>query len=281
MIFVVILLAACAESGRSTTQDLGHTQDMAQPVDMSAAVDMAVNVDFAQPPLPDVHVVITADNAYAFGWGDVNQVTNLKGFKRATLAGEIFNCPVGNGPEAYDVPGAEAPNTAYLYIIAWCDFSTYQGVIGEFIRGGDAIYTGSADWEACATGIAYESASSGAPTESIINQQITVCNAGSGSTTTTSAGWVNTVGATAVTPGAVGTLVAGVDNSAARTPFPIVCQQNQVDGGVERGVDPAAQWMWYSPNGLDPFRASNGTNNWTRSFIIFRLPANVIPIPIS
>jgi hypothetical protein len=83
-------------------------------------------------PHTPVDVMATADNAYAFGWGDQNSVTTYIANPAATLAGEIFNCPVGGparkgpalasgiivGPEAYTVPADQAPPGAYLYLIA-------------------------------------------------------------------------------------------------------------------------------------------------------------------
>lgn len=230
---------------------------------------------FIPPPLP-VDVVITADNAYGFGWGDADSVDNYREGPGSTLACDIFCCPVGRGPEAYTVPAADAPDGAYLYIVAWADRSTTQGVIAQFRRGtGTPIYTGDGAWEGCATGREYLSGSPG-PTQTVINEEIARCNAQRGDTTTSSHGWVGV--ADVVSAGAVGRVVFGEDNSDDRTTpvfeneFPIVCQ----DGGI----DAAARWMWYSATGNytasdDPFifaSAGAGTNP-TRQFLIFRLPA--------
>ncbi len=270
------MCAACAPdrgNGTPGKADLSASS----PLDFaSGQFDFASsNADLTQVSA-DVHVVLTADNAYAFGWGDVNQVLSLKGRPPTASAGDIFNCPLGTGPEAYDVLGADAPSSGYLYIVTWADNSVTQGVIGQFTRGGTPLYTGDTAWEACATGLPYDpstgSSTANGPTQMVVNTQIGNCNAGTISTTTGSGGWVNSTAA--VTAGAVGKLAIGEDNSDNAGSFPIVCQK---DGAGKQGVDAAAHWMWYAPPGVtDPFHAS-GTNN-TRAFLIFRLKSADVPI---
>jgi hypothetical protein len=106
----------------------------------------------------------------------------------------------------------------------------------------------------------------------VINQQIAICNAGTGDPTTTSAGWVNASGPT--TPGAIGTLAVGPPNDSTDTTFQIVCQPTATTPGI--GSD--ARWLWYDPgnlgSGQDAFH-SNGTNEF-KSFLIFRLAAVTI-----
>jgi hypothetical protein len=74
-----------------------------------------------------------------------------------------------------------------------------------------------------------------------------------------------------VTPGAIGKLAVGEDNSDPGGDFPIVCQ---MDMGVE-GVDAAAKWMWYASAGGDAFHFSS--LDATRPFLIFRLAAKNLP----
>lgn len=222
----------------------------------------------------DVDVVITADNAYSFGYGDVNGITNFTQGKRATLAGEIFNC--GQGPEAYKVPAADAPPTAYLYIVTWDDLAVTQGVLGQFRRGmGVPLYTGDPLFQVCGTGINMQASQTG-PTQAEINQQVAICNSGSGDDVTTSAGWVNLAGA--VTPGAIGTLAVGETNDP--TPggdFPPTCVTGPNTVGFA-SIDQVAHWMWYQPGGItNPFR-SNGSNTF-RAYLIFRVAAADIPPP--
>lgn len=249
--------------------------------DLGAAPDLtsrSPRPDLTIPPtydlaLPDVHVVITADNAYAFGWGFADRVTKLNGRPKTVVAGDIFNCPLGVGPESYDIPASEAPESSYLYIVAWADDAVTEGVIGQFERSGTPLYTGDANWQVCATGQFYDPGpAGGGPSLEVVNQELARCNSGTGSPMTTSAGWVSSAGA--VTPGAVGNLAVGEDNSAQDGDFPIVCQK---DAMGQRGVDPSARWMWYSPDGKSPFRYTGGKNP-TRTFLIFRLPARVVVI---
>lgn len=266
---LVAVLGGCVDpKGRTTdeVEDAGALPDLR----MRLRPDLAEARDLAQP---DVHVVITADNAYAFGWGFADRVTKLNGRPKTVVAGDIFNCPLGVGPEAYDIPALDAPESSYLYIIAWADDAVTQGVIGQFDRGQSPLYTGAGEWEVCATGLPYAADSAGGgPTLDVVNAEILRCNAGLGDPAKTSAGWVNSAGA--VTKNAVGNLAVGEDNSMAGGDFPIVCQK---DGSGQRGVDAAARWMWYSPNGQPPFRHMGGVNP-TRAFLIFRLPSRVIVI---
>lgn len=231
------------------------------------AID-AIPIDAVDaPPPPDVQVVITADNAYSFGYGDVTGITTYIQGTRAQTAGQIFNC--GEGPETYVVDGDDAPDTAYLYVVSWDDLSVTQGVLGQFKRGGAPVYTGGIEWDVCATGVNL-SASQVGPTQAEVNAQIAICNAGSGDDATTSGGWANTAGA--VTPGAQGNLAVGEANAAAAGgTFPPTCV-NQPNG-----IDAAARWMWWNPgNVTDPFR-STGTNTF-RAYLVFRIAAVDIPI---
>lgn len=252
-------------------------------------------------PHTPVDVIATADNAYGFGWGDADALTTYIANPPSAVAGDIFNCPVGGparkgaalapgttvGPEAYEVPADQAPPGAFLYLIAWADFSTTQGVIAQFKRqGGTTVYTGAGEWQACATGQAYtttDPSTKNGPTQAVINTQITSCNAGTGDKTTTSGGWVGPTGPISTTPGAVGTVVFGQDNSdttdmrGSGHDFPPTCGQPAGRDPDNGGIDSTAKWMWYQAPGTsgDAFQAT-GTNT-TRTFLIFRLPAKAIP----
>jgi hypothetical protein len=52
----------------------------------------------ASTPVPTstepVDVVFTADNAYAFGWGDATSLVSFASRPNTSVAGDIFNCPV-------------------------------------------------------------------------------------------------------------------------------------------------------------------------------------------
>ena len=142
----------------------------------------------AAPQVSDTDVKITADNAYAFGWGDVSAMLNYFGGVENTTYEAIFSCPLGYGPEGYTVSGANLSD--YLYIVSWSDKSVTQGVIGRFQTGTNPpLYTGQGQWEVFATGIDFN-IGSGGPSLSEINTQIGIANAGTGAADTTSIGWV-------------------------------------------------------------------------------------------
>ena len=235
----------------------------------------------ALPPAP-VDVVITADNAYAFGWGDEAKITTLYENAPARTSSEIFDCPIGTGPEAYVVPADEALPGAWLYVVSWADYTTSQGVIAQFKhRGGDAIYTGAGEWQACATGRPYPDNLT-RPDKQTINDEIARCNAGSGDPARTSAGWVGPTAA--ITPNAQGRVAFGQDNMSdidlRPSPgyvFPPVCKRDVTHGG--QGIDGQARWMWYAPPGFagNPFLATG--DNDTRTFLVFRFPTSALPPP--
>ncbi|MCX4244721.1 hypothetical protein [Paraliomyxa miuraensis] len=228
----------------------------------------------------DIDAVLTADNAYAFGYGTEDEMLNYFGGVAATLAAEIFSC--ATGPEQYLVPAEDVAE--YLYIVSYADQATTQGVIGQFRRlsdtggmDGDVLYTGDEGWEVCATGVDYNS---GDPTPSlmVVNEQIALCNAGMTDPTTTSGGWVDAVGTS------IGALAVGETNE---TPyaggpqpgneFPLVCQTL---------VDPEARWMWFNwdPDDImwpaqSPFIYPGGGGNPMHDFMVFRLAAEVLPPP--
>jgi hypothetical protein len=257
-----------------------------------AAVDAAVVYESMDP----VDVVFTADNAYAFGWGTETSLANFESRPNTSQAGDIFNCPVtkkaatcnapnGCGPEAYQVPAAAAPKTAFLYVVAWSDQGTTQGALGQFKRGtAETLYTGDDAWEVCATGVEHSPTdpSDPGPTQADVEAKIALCNAGDEGVP--SHGWVNRLGE--VTPGAIGNLAVGEDNSRGRKSdqggapgdgvFPITCQK---DENGNQGVDPDAHWMWYQPPGFSTEESfTNNSNNATKTYLIFRVRAADIPI---
>ena len=282
-----------------TDGDLGDAGSTGQFNGDASAGDSGGVVD----PHTPVDVMATADNAYAFGYGDANSTTTYIANPPATLAGDIFNCPVGGparkgpalapgttvGPEAYTVPAEDAPPGAYLYLITWADYSTTQGVIGTFKRqGGSVVTTGAGEWQACATGIPYDTSTpstANGPTQAIVNAQIATCNAGTSDPSTTSAGWVGPTGPITSTPHAVGKVAFGQDNSSTTDArldggdFQPTCGEPAYTDPDNGGIDPSARWMWYAPPGstADPFVATG--SNTTRTFLIFRLPAAAVPGP--
>jgi len=236
-----------------------------------ASNDGGAGGDGAMPDLPsEVNVIITADNAYGFGYGTKTKLANYFGGIENPDSSDIFDCPVGNGPEQYVVPAADANAGGYLYIIGYADKSTTQGVIAKFFRdGATPVYTGAGKWEVCATGEDYDPGSGG-PDRATIDSYIAKCNADELDPATSSVGWVDT------TPGPNGHLAFGEDNSTTRgTPMPgneflEVCE-----------VEPGARWMWFDweadRQDSSPFMWPGGSANVTKDFLIFRLGADQVP----
>lgn len=275
--------AVATTAGTTSTSTAGSTGPaMDSSGDDSPIFDVATVPDGPEPPLPatDIDVVLTADNAYAFGYGTEAMMSNYFGGVAAVLASEIFSC--GSGPEQYTVPAADA-TAEYLYIVSYADNATTQGVIGQFRRiaelpdgtPGAVVYTGDEGWEVCATGVDYGSGDPTPPLE-VVNEQITACNAGSGDPATTSGGWVDATGTD------LGALAVGETNE---TPyaggampgneFPLVCQTL---------VDPEARWMWFNwdPDNIvwpaqSPFIYPGGAGNPMHDFMIFRLATEAVP----
>ena len=267
-LLLCVLACACGPSSQRVPDAAGGTSDATRDAPHHVSIDSPI----ATGP---VDVVITADNAYSFGYGDATSMLHFTQGTRATTAGDIFNCPVGVGPEQYTIAEADAPPGAYLYIASWDDHAVTQGVIGQFKRDTGTVTTGGAPFEVCATGLDYVSGPDGTSgtSQAIINQQIAICNAGTGNPTTTSKGWVSSTGAT--TTGAVGLLAIGEANDDPGGTFQIACAATATTPGIAS----SAKWMWYDPqDGLagDAFH-SNGTNRF-KAFLIFRLAADQIII---
>ncbi|HUS28610.1 MAG TPA: hypothetical protein VMZ53_08875 [Kofleriaceae bacterium] len=261
---VAIFVCAC---GPTTREPAG------QP-DAATSPDSATVVDTPPPQASGpVDVVITADNAYSFGYGTADTITTFIQGQRAQTAGQIWNC--GEGPEQYTVAAADAPDGAYLYVVTWDDLAVTQGVLAQFKRDTGTVLTGDDRFEVCATGLDYSGGANATtgPAQSIVNAEIAKCNAASGDTNT-SKGWVSTTGASAGTPSALGRLAVGEANDAAAGTFPIVCQPGQT---ASPGIDSAAHWMWYDPSDASSSDAFHSTGvNRTKAFLIFRLAAAAI-----
>lgn len=280
---------ASSTASASTTTSASTSGTSDEPQDTSTSHDASFDVgglpdapgDTPAPPT-DIEVVITADNAYAFGYGTDSAMQTYFGGVAAVSAGQIFNC--GDGPETYVVPADDVAE--YLYIVAYADAATTQGVLGQFRRLSDepdgtpgaTVYTGDEGWEVCATGIDF-SPNDPAPTLDLINAQITACNDGSGDPVTSSAGWVDADG------NDLGALAVGETND---TPyaggaqpgneFPLVCAET---------IDPEARWMWFNwdPTNIvwpvqSPFLYPLGApGNPMHDFMIFRLASEDVPAP--
>jgi photosystem II stability/assembly factor-like uncharacterized protein len=229
-----------------------------------------------------VNVTITSDNAYVFGFGDINGITNYyyPGVCNY-LAHEIYS--PNTGTETYTIAGSLSGK--YIYIAAWSDELTYQGTIAQFSDGNTTILTSPTlpnpyvHWEVYATGINLNPQSndpepiapayiprrnSNCPTLSEINTQIAIANQNAGNPANTSVGWVGTT----PIPGRVGVLAFGPNNVANNYGFP---------PQTVSGINPNAQWMWYNPDPTQitqPFVTDNFPNfpaSLSREYYIFRV----------
>jgi len=262
--------SAGTQAGKSGSSTGGQGTGGTAPIPIGGTVGEGGN-DTPNPPLTtDVNVIITADNAYGFGYGTATELLNYEGGVENPDADDIFACPIGVGPEEYVVPAANANAGGYLYIVAYADKLVTQGVIAKFFRdGAQPVFTGNGNWEGCATGVDFD-VGAGGPSLAQINEQIQICNAGDSDPLTSSAGWVGTD----ETP--TGYVVFGEDNSTERdnpavgNEFKIACD-----------IDPEAHWMWFewSPDRTEgsPFLWPGGELNTTKDFLIFRLGAEYVP----
>jgi hypothetical protein len=203
-------------------------------------------------------VTITADNAYTFGFGDENGIAvgDLYGSVTNTTACEIF---CASGPEAYQVDSGEHD---YVYITAWPDNSSYQGVLANFSSGGEKLSSLSA-WEVFATGDLSSSASNTFQLSSI-NDAIFNANNNLGAANG-SIGWVDESGSI----GTNGKLAVDSTNSEY-----VVSPQA---GGLTGLFHESDHWLWYDNEATsNPFSYSSaGDAGW----VVFRAELSSIEVP--
>jgi hypothetical protein len=256
-------------------------------------------------PRPDVHVVITSDNAYGFGYGSPDALRVYFEGLEAISANDIFLCSApcetdtdcgedgacdvfgtcngdGLGPETYIVPGSNTQEGDFVYVITWSDDSVTQGLLGRFAStepGGEVLYTGDEEWEVCATGVDYDvdpEPTDDGPTVDVINEWIAKCNAGTGETADFSGGWVDQ----SASPKA---LVVGEKNEEGPSEaidgnrFPGTCTDDTRGDHIPED----ARWMWYDADTTDdqsPFVSDGNPNG---EFLIFRLGVEeIIIVPL-
>lgn len=210
---------------------------------------------FSNIQAQNVTVTITSDNAYVFGFGTVNGISNYFNPGVANKsAGEIYNSVIG--PENYNITGSITGK--YIYIAAWSDESTFQGTIAQFSDGNSTILTNpGVNWEVYATGVNLDPESndpvpapplytprsnSNCPTLLDINNQITIANLNNGDPAITSVGWVGFAQIT----GLEGVLAFGHNNSLG--PVTLCNSPYNFPPGTVQGIDQNAQWMWYIPD---------------------------------
>ncbi len=228
-------------------------------------IDAAVDVTDAVPPPPDamlrdVAISLTADIQYVLAVGDTTTLHARIGEADNSGGTGILPCPVGVGPERWEVIRAEHPGARVAYIATWDDQAIARGMVGQFASlDGSETYTltGDEGWQVCAVG--EFPGGGGVLTDDEFALGLAACNAG----TAASGGWVDAAGA--LSPGAIGHLIVGGAQGDG-VPLGPVCD----DPG---GVPLAARWVWYHPTLTDPVVAldATGTNDCDE-YLIFRYP---------
>ena len=134
---------------------------------------LALTTEAAAVP---VTVQLTADNAYAIYTGNGTAVTDHWATEFNVMAGDIAT------PETYSFTMNDGD---VIYVAAWSDDATHQGLLAEFDIGGTVVTTSSTHWEVMATGIDLD-VGDAAPTIDELTTQVLLGDAGGGA----SGGWV-------------------------------------------------------------------------------------------
>ncbi len=207
-------------------------------------------------------VTVDADNDYALYSGNSTTATTFYGNQYNYLAGQLFVA------QSYNVTLSPANN--YIYIAAWSDLATAQGLLvdvssaisGNLLLGSGSI--GAGQWQVAATGMTIP-ASASPPDVYFGDPGLAGAIAAANSATDPSGGWV--------TP----TDYTTYDNAQGGVYHSI----NGPPGIDVPQIAPASEWMWYqipgTGGGNSPF--APGMNE--DEYLIFRLPATAVPEPAS
>ena len=136
---------------------------------------------------------------------------------------------------AWPTPAAPAPFQAagpFLFVVAWDDGSSLQGLLGSVASGSGIVPTGSSLWTVCATGQLLPSAITAAPTAAALTSRIVACN--------TANAWQATT--------------AGPNNENA--------SNHQIPSGTNLwgktpAIEPTANWIW-NTNATQQCAGTNG-----------------------
>jgi hypothetical protein len=187
-----------------------------------------------------VSIKVTADNSYAVYAGDGTAANGLGfvGTATATLASQIGNAGSFN---------VDVGSCGYVYVVAWSDASTAQGLLASVSAGTNTILTGDPRWQVFATNtnLGTNGAPSSAPFITALKAKIAAAT------------W------TAPAVGVANTTTNGVEPYAAAIPA-------------------TAKWIWYQSGkpacagAKSPFKPGCNHNE----YLIFRLPAkDLLPPP--
>jgi hypothetical protein len=191
-----------------------------------------------------VTVKVVADNSYALFVGDQGQQATFVGTGTVTLASQFAN--------AGNYAGVTLGSCGYVYIVAWSDQTSAQGLLASVSGSASTVNTGAlGTWQVFATGtnLGTSGIPSSAPFASAVNAQITNAN--------TNNLWV----APAI----------GVSNITGNGIWPNV-----------PAIPTTAKWTWYQSGNTpcagtqSPFKP--GCNH--KEYLIFRLPVKgIVPPP--
>lgn len=227
--------------------------------------------------VPELLVLVTADNSYRFGFGDARALRSTFGAAEAVTACEIFCCsatcrsdadcagarcgPMGScedglGAEIYRVPEGAVTGSDSLYVLAWSDDSVTQGLMVEVrdSTGATRALSGDPGWSVCPTDRDFDTGSGG-PDDALVASWLERCDRESR--------WVR-ADAPAGRPG----LAVGEANDDEDGFFPLVCGAP----GFSDSPSPRARWMWFD-------RAIGSGTSFTSpqpEFQIFRISTRAI-----
>jgi len=212
-------------------------------------------------------VTITCDNAYGFGFGPASEMTTFYGgIRNAVSASDVSgyaadyftNHTVNSDYTLSGYVGAEKyqinePNPSeYIYVVAWCDNSTTEGLLAgfQFQQPLGNLLTGNDNWQVYATGIKKNSDNVD-DTLTVakladINIEINKANNNLGDNQTTSIGWIDKSGylQDGITLGR-GTLAVGSKNDHVGALSPTLWSAQVITTAISTD----AKWMWYNSNG--------------------------------
>jgi hypothetical protein len=180
----------------------------------------------------NVDVQVTADNAYAIYTGNDTVIYDFHGTAENFFASEIA------APETYNFTMNDGD---IIYIAAWSDDATAQGLLAEFNIDGTVLTTSNSQWEVMATGIDLDFADP-APTITELTTQVNLANSGS----VPSGGWVNTT-------------LGGLNDTVWGTPGSVYVPS----------MASTLQWAWYHKPGAPGDTFSDGYNH--DEYLVFRL----------
>ena len=143
----------------------------------------------------------------------------------------------------------------YLYIAAWSDDGTQQGLLHDFAMNSNAVWSGNPAWQVYATGIDLDTQSPG-PALTQLSAQIAIANSAAGGAGT-SVTWV--------TPA-----VGGINNGT----FP-----TSNSWPTQASIATNANWTWYDSGNQTSLQPPFRTGFNHQEYLIFRTP--IVPEPAS